>query len=96
MNSLSRTGGSGTSSLLGKIRQRIYAIEALQDQYIAVYGLNNTNLIDLSNFQTIYELINRFDENLLAGRQTTDVQTLLHEQVTTLQDAIIKFTETTK
>ncbi len=88
MNTLSRTGGSGTSNLLGKIRQRIYAIEILQVQYNTVFGNKATRQIS-PIFNEIYTLLDHFDEALIAGKTTKDVQTMLSEKISALQTEIL-------
>lgn len=89
MNSLSRTGGSGTSNLLGKIRQRIYAIEVLQQQHDAVYGIQPNLTISEEVFQQIYTLLDSFDEKVSSGKQTKDVQAQLSEAILALQSKIL-------
>lgn len=93
MNSLSRTGGSGTSNLLGKIRQRIYAIEILQEQNDSVYGIQADLTIEDEVFQKIYRLLDSFDEQVLVGKQTNDVQNQLNEAILALQDDILKIVQ---
>ena len=89
MNTLSRTGGSGTSNLLGKIRQRIYAIEVLENQYNATFGSKSyTNKLE-SMYKEIYLILDQFDEALIAGKTTKDVQNNLSEKISALQTEIL-------
>lgn len=86
MNTLSRTGGSGTSNLLGKIRQRIYAIEVLQAQHEAVYGVKKGERVESESFQGVYAILDQFDEKLTGGKTIKDVQTQLNESINALRD----------
>ena len=82
-NNLSRTGGSTTTNLLGKLRQHVYAMEALQDVHVALRG-TGSRAVESSLFETIYSVIDTFDLRLQTGQQTKEPQTQLLTLLTEL------------
>lgn len=75
-NSLSRTGGSSTASVLGKIRQHVYAIQALEELNAGLHG-PDSRVIDESVFTQITSVLDTFDAKLQTGKSTTEQQAAL-------------------
>lgn len=84
VNSLSRTGGSTTTNILGKLRQHVYAMETLQSIHVALRG-EKARLVEDSVFQSIYSAIDTFDTKLQTGQQTKEPQTQLITLITDLK-----------
>lgn len=76
VNNLSRTGGSTTTNLLGKLRQHVYAMQTMQEMHVALRG-NSQQTVEPSLFDTIYTVIDTFDARLQTGQQTKEPQTQL-------------------
>ena len=87
VNNLSRTGGSTTTNLLGKLRQHVYAMETLQDVHAALRG-NGQRVVDDSLFDAIYTVIDTFDLRLQTGQQTKEPQTQLITLMTELNTKV--------
>ena len=87
VNNLSRTGGSTTTNLLGKLRQHVYAIETLQEVHLALRG-NGQRVVDDGLFDSIYAVIDTFDAKLQTGQQTKEPQTQLLTFLTELNTKV--------
>jgi len=87
VNNLSRTGGSTTTNLLGKLRQHVYAIQTLQQIHVSLRG-NSHQVVDVSLFDSIYSVIDIFDDKLQTGQQTKEPQTQLLTLLTELSTKI--------
>ena len=87
VNNLSRTGGSNTANLLGKLRQHVYAMQTLQQIHVGLRG-NSQQAVDVSMFDTIYTVIDTFDARLQTGQQTKEPQTQLLTLLTELKTKI--------
>jgi uncharacterized membrane protein YqgA involved in biofilm formation len=87
VNNLSRTGGSNTANLLGKLRQHVYAMQTLQVIHVGLRG-NSQQVLDASVFDTIYTVIDTFDARLQTGQQTKEPQTQLLTLLTDLKTKI--------
>jgi hypothetical protein len=87
VNNLSRTGGSTTTNLLGKLRQHIYAMQTLQQIHVGLRG-NGQQILDASVFDSIYTVIDTFDQKLQTGQQTKEPQTQLLTLLTDLKTKI--------
>lgn len=85
VNSLSRTGGSNTTSVLGKTRQHIYAAKVLVDQHAA---LNMERLISAEVFTQLIATLDTFEANKLAGQATLEQQTLLVDSLIALDSTL--------
>ena len=87
VNNLSRTGGSTTTNLLGKLRQHVYAMQTMQQIHVALRG-NSHQAVDASLFDTIYTVIDTFDARLQTGQQTKEPQTQLLTLLTELSTKV--------
>ena len=87
VNSLSRTGGSNTTNLLGKLRQHVYAMQLLQQMHVSLRGKDQQVVSD-DVFDTIYTVIDTFDARLQTGQQTKEPQTQLLTLLTDLSDKV--------
>ena len=87
VNNLSRTGGSTTTNLLGKLRQHVYAMQTMQQMHVALRG-NSHQAVDASLFDTIYTVIDTFDARLQTGQQTKEPQTQLLTLLTELSTKV--------
>ncbi len=87
VNNLSRTGGSNTANLLGKLRQHVYAMQTLQQIHVGLKG-NGQHVVDASVFDAIYTVIDTFDARLQTGQQTKEPQTQLLTLLTELKTKV--------
>lgn len=83
LNSLSRTGGSSTESVIGKVRQHVYAIRILSGQYDE---LNGRNLVDLALLDVLTAAIDQYELRRQAGQATLEQQTSLAQGLEKLQN----------
>ena len=83
VNSLSRTGGSTTTNMLGKLRQHVYAMESLQEVHMTLRG-KKAQIVETSSFDAIYTVIDTFDAKLQTGQQTKEPLAQLMELLTDL------------
>lgn len=86
-NSLSRTAGTNSSAILGKIRGHVYTMETLSDMYLS---LNNKALIPDVTFDALYALIDEYNNKLLTGMMTGDMQSSLVSQLQALQSVVVE------
>lgn len=77
-NSLSRTGGSSTSSVLGKIRQHVYALKALEEMNDTLNGVASRR-VDETVFSQIFSILDTFEVKLQTGQASTEQQASLLE-----------------
>ncbi len=87
VNNLSRTGGSTTTNLLGKLRQHVYAMQTLQQIHVGLRG-NGQQVVDVGMFDTIYSVIDAFDARLQTGQQTKEPQSQLLTLLTDLKTKV--------
>ncbi len=87
VNNLSRTGGSTTTNMLGKLRQHVYAMETLQDVHLALRG-GGQRVVDDGVFDSVYAVIDTFDARLQTGQQTKEPLTQLLTLMTELNTKI--------
>ncbi len=87
VNNLSRTGGSTTTNLLGKLRQHVYAMQTMQQIHMALRG-NSQQAVDAGLFDSIYTVIDTFDARLQTGQQTKEPQTQLLTLLTELKTKV--------
>lgn len=78
VNSLSRTAGTNSSAVLGRVRGHIYALETLNEMYTA---LNSRSLIPPEVFDGIYKLLDEYADKLITGMTTGDMQSMLLSEV---------------
>ncbi|MCL2867018.1 MAG: hypothetical protein FWF47_04565 [Clostridia bacterium] len=80
LNNLSRTGGSATESVLGKIRQHLHTADALVGQYSDLIG---KELISRGVFTAATEILDKYERGRQTGQATlqhqTDLTALLDE-----------------
>jgi len=82
VNSMSRSGGSDTAGVLGKIRANINAIDVLSGIRQSLYG---QELAPRATFTQLYSVIDSYSGKLLNGSSTIDVLTNLADGLTGLQ-----------
>jgi hypothetical protein len=87
VNSLSRTGGSTTTNMLGKLRQHVYAMESIQAVHTTLRG-KNTQIVEEDAFTAIYTVIDTFDSKLQTGQQTKEPLAQLLELLTDLNTKV--------
>lgn len=72
--SLSRTAGASSSSVLGQIRSRIYAADTLND---LAFSLGGRYLVPKAEFDSLYTIMDDFLNRSMTGMVTGDQQTAL-------------------
>lgn len=82
VNMLSRSGGSDTAAVLGKIRSNIHAIDTLSALHQSLYG---RELAPADGFTELYTVIDSYSAKLKNGSATIDELTRLGDQLTVLQ-----------
>ena len=83
VNTLSRLGATSTSNTLGKIRQYVHGLEALNELNISMYG-EVGRLFQQSVFDTVYTIIDQYDLNLSTGSKVNESLNSLSEAVNQL------------
>lgn len=87
VNSLSRTGGSTTANMLGKLRQHVYAMESIQDVHMTLRG-KKAQVVEEDAFNAIYTVIDSFDAKLQTGQQTKEPLAQLLDLLTDLSQKV--------
>lgn len=82
VNTLSRSGGSDTPELLGKIRANVHAVEVLSSMNVSFYG---RELAPAVNFTELYSIIDSYSAKLKNGSATIEELTNLSDRLTALQ-----------
>lgn len=82
VNTLSRSGGSDTAALLGKIRANVHAVELLSSMNVSFYG---RELAPAANFTELYSIIDSYSAKLKNGSATIEELTNLSDRLTVLQ-----------
>lgn len=82
VTTLSRTNGSDTATVLGKIRSNIHAIDTLSTLHQSLYG---RAFAPAADFTELYSVIDSYYAKLKTGSATTDELTKLGDQLTVLQ-----------
>ncbi len=72
--SLSRTAGASSSSILGQIRSRVYAADTLND---LSFSLGGRYLVPETEFDNLYAMMDDYLNRLTTGMVTGDQQTAL-------------------
>ncbi len=83
---LSRSGASGTSNTLGKVRQHVYALETLNKLNIQLFGQSG-RLYPQQYFDTTQGIIESYATMLQTGQTTNEVLAKLIENLKIMQDA---------
>ncbi len=84
-NNLSRSGGSESPALLGRVRAHVRAMETVNN---LGKDLNGRNYIDPNVFSELYNVIDTYSNNLRAGSTTLNELTDLKARLTTLSNLI--------
>ena len=82
-NSLSRSGGTSTTSDLSLIRQYVYAMEVINNLSVSMYG-ESGRLYSDSLFDNVYLAIDDYNAKLVSGHPLNTVFTALDEAITAL------------
>ena len=83
---LSRSGASGTSNTLGKVRQHVYALETLNKLNIQLFGQGG-RLYPQQYFDTTQGIIESYATMLQTGQPTNEVLAKLIENLKIIQSA---------
>lgn len=81
VNTLSRSGGSDTAALLGKIRANVHAVETLSSMNVSFYG---KELAPAVSFTELYSIIDSYSAKLKNGSATIEELTKLSDRLTVL------------
>lgn len=82
VNTLSRSGGSDTAAVLGKIRSNIHAVDVLSAMHQTLYG---RALVGSSTLTELYSVIDSYSTKLKNGSATIDELTRLTDQLSVMQ-----------
>ena len=82
VNTLSRSGGSDTAAVLGKIRANIHAVDLLNEMCMSLHG---RQLAPAASFTELYGIIDSYSGKLKNGSATIDELTNLSNRLTELQ-----------
>lgn len=82
VNSMSRSGGSDTAGMLGKIRANIKAVDVLSSLSQSMYG---RPLVAQSHFTDLYAIIDSYSGKLKIGTTAIDELTRLSDGLNSLQ-----------
>ena len=83
LNTLSRTGGSSTDSVLAKARQHVYAARTLSEQGHVFTGQHP---LDPSLFDALLTMLDEFERRKQTGQPTMETQTALIASLSTLRE----------
>ncbi len=81
-NSLSRSGGSDTAGMLGKIRANVNAVDVLSGVHQSLFG---RELAPRASFTGLYNIIDSYSAKLRNGTATIEELTNLADGLTALQ-----------
>ena len=81
--SLSRTAGSSSSAILGRIRSHVYAMDAINQLNASMEG---RYLVNNDLFTSLYAMLDDYSDKLITGMVTGEVQTNLTAALTGLQE----------
>ncbi len=82
VNTMSRSGGSDTAALLGKIRANVHAVEMLSSLSVSLYG---DELAPATNFTELYGIIDSYSAKLKNGSAAIEELTNLSDRLSDLQ-----------
>ena len=81
--SLSRTAGSSSSAILGRIRSHVYAMDAINQLNASMEG---SYLVNNDLFTSLYAMLDDYSDKLITGMVTGELQTNLTAALTSLQE----------
>ena len=81
--SLSRTAGSSSSAILGRIRSHVYAMDAINQLNASMEG---GYLVNNDLFTSLYAMLDDYSDKLITGMVTGELQTNLTAALTSLQE----------
>lgn len=87
ISALSRSGGSDSAVLVGKIRACIHAMDACNELHASYYG---GQVIQQSAFTNLYNTIDSYMAKLKNGTTTMEEQTNLLNDLTALQTLLLE------
>lgn len=82
VNTLSRSGGSDTPEMLGKIRANVHAVDMLSSMNVSFFG---KELVPATVFMELYSIIDSYSAKLKNGSATIEELTNLSDRLTELQ-----------
>ena len=85
VNTLSRSGGSDTAAVLGKIRANVHAVDLLSQMNQSFYG---KELAPAASFAEVYGIIDSYCDKLKNGSATIEELTNLSDRLTVLQSVL--------
>lgn len=85
VNTMSRSGGSDTAALLGKIRANVHAVELLSSMSVSLYG---RELAPATIFIELYSIIDSYSAKLKNGSAAIEELTNLSDRLTVLQELL--------
>lgn len=87
VNTLSRSGGSDTATVLAKIRANVHVIDAMSTLHQGHYG---KTFAPAETFTELYAVIDSYFAKLKTGTNATDELTRLGDQLTALQALLVE------
>lgn len=82
-NSLSRTAGTSSSGILGRIRSHVHTMDTINQINVGLEG-GNSYMVQPAMFTELYSLIDSYTDKLRTGMITGDLQTELVTKLTEL------------
>ncbi len=82
-NSLSRTAGSDSASILGRIRSHVHTADTINQLNLGLEG-GNQYLVQPALFTSLYGVLDAYSDTLRTGMATGELQTELVAQLTNL------------
>ena len=79
----SRTAGSSSSAILGRIRSHVYAMDAINQLNASMEG---SYLVNNDLFTSLYAMLDDYSDKLITGMVTGELQTNLTAALTSLQE----------
>lgn len=87
VNTLSRSGGSDTATVLARIRANVHVIDAMSTLHQGHYG---GSFAPPETFTELYAVIDSYFAKLRTGTNATDELTRLGDQLAVLQELLVK------
>ena len=85
VNTMSRSGGSDTAAMLGKIRANVHAVELLNSLSMSLYS---REIVPATSFTELYGIIDSYSAKLKNGSAAIEELTNLSDRLTTLQELL--------
>lgn len=82
---LSRSGGSDTAAILGRIRANVHAVDVVNELHNTLYG---SYCVPMNHFTNLYSVINSYSSKLKNGSAIIEEQTNLVNGLTELQTLV--------